>query len=151
MYYLYSENKGADQLPCYCEADLQLWFCICKMLVFMRWLIVHVFYQTNKMLYSSISLFAAPFQQVEDVFNVLHHKMDIPHSLMVVWPKILETRTLDLEQRHRFLLKVNRAQYDPKKENYVSLKQLVATKDEEFCIEIAQASLLEYYNFLKTI
>ena len=110
-----------------------------------------VSYQTNKMLCLSINLFAAPFQQVEDVFNVLHHKMDIPHSLMVVWPKILEAQTIDLEQRHRFLLKVNRAQYDPTKENYVSLKQLVATKDEEFCIEIAQASLLEYYNFLKTI
>ena len=29
-----SENKGADQLRGYSEADLRLCFCICKMLVF---------------------------------------------------------------------------------------------------------------------
>ena len=29
-----SENKGADQLRGYCEADLRLCFRICKMLVF---------------------------------------------------------------------------------------------------------------------
>ena len=34
LYYLCSENKGADQLCGYCEADLRLCFCICKTLVF---------------------------------------------------------------------------------------------------------------------
>ena len=34
LYYLYSENKGADQLRGYCEADLRLYFCICRTLVF---------------------------------------------------------------------------------------------------------------------
>ena len=36
FYYMYpcSENKGADQLRGYCEADLRLYFRICKMLVF---------------------------------------------------------------------------------------------------------------------
>ena len=34
LYYLCSENKGADQLRGYCEADLRLCFRICKMLVF---------------------------------------------------------------------------------------------------------------------
>ena len=34
LYYLCSENKGADQLRGPCEADLCLCFCICKMLVF---------------------------------------------------------------------------------------------------------------------
>ena len=34
LYYLYSENKGADQLRGYREADLRLCFRICKMLVF---------------------------------------------------------------------------------------------------------------------
>ena len=34
MYYPCSENKGADQLRCYREADLQLCFCICRLLVF---------------------------------------------------------------------------------------------------------------------
>ena len=34
LYYLCSENNGADQLCVYREADLRLCFCICKMLVF---------------------------------------------------------------------------------------------------------------------
>ena len=41
LYYPSTENKGADQLRGYCEADLRnreadlrLCFCICKMLVF---------------------------------------------------------------------------------------------------------------------
>ena len=36
FYYMYpcSENKGADQLRGYCEADLRLCFRICKMFVF---------------------------------------------------------------------------------------------------------------------
>ena len=33
MYYLFSENKGLDQLRSYCEADLRLCFCIGKNLV----------------------------------------------------------------------------------------------------------------------
>ena len=36
MYYPYSENKGADQLRGYREADLRLCFRICKRLVFSR-------------------------------------------------------------------------------------------------------------------
>ena len=34
LYYRCSENKGADQLRGYREADLRLCFCICKTLVF---------------------------------------------------------------------------------------------------------------------
>ena len=34
LYYLSSENKGADQLRGYREADLRLCFHICKLLVF---------------------------------------------------------------------------------------------------------------------
>ena len=34
LYYLYSENKGADQLRGYREADLRLCFRVCKKPVF---------------------------------------------------------------------------------------------------------------------
>ena len=34
MYYPSSENKGADQLRSYCEAELRLCFRICRLLVF---------------------------------------------------------------------------------------------------------------------
>ena len=36
LYYPYRENKGADQLRGYREADLHLCFCICKNPVFSR-------------------------------------------------------------------------------------------------------------------
>ena len=36
MYYPFSENKGADQLRGYREADLRLCFHLCKLLVFSR-------------------------------------------------------------------------------------------------------------------
>ena len=36
LYYPCSENKDADQLRGYCEADLRLCFCICKKPVFSR-------------------------------------------------------------------------------------------------------------------
>ena len=34
LYYPSSENKGADQLCSYCEADLRLCFHLCRLLVF---------------------------------------------------------------------------------------------------------------------
>ena len=34
LYYPSSENKGADQLLSYCEADLRLCFRLCRLLVF---------------------------------------------------------------------------------------------------------------------
>ena len=34
LYYLCRENKGAAQLHGYREADLRLWFCICKSKIF---------------------------------------------------------------------------------------------------------------------
>ena len=34
LYYPRSENKGADQLRSYCEADLRLCFRLCRLLVF---------------------------------------------------------------------------------------------------------------------
>ena len=34
LYYLCSENKGADQLSSYCTADLRLCFSICRLLDF---------------------------------------------------------------------------------------------------------------------
>ena len=36
LYYPCSENKGADQLRSYCDADLRLCFRICRILVFSR-------------------------------------------------------------------------------------------------------------------
>lgn len=92
-----------------------------------------------------------PFSRVEIVFDILYNTIEIPHSLMVSWPEIFNSNINRLHQRHRFLLKVDRAQYDPTKENYVSLKTLIQPTDEDFCVDVAKASVIEFYNFLKTI
>ena len=42
MYYLCSENKGADQLRRYCRADLRLCFHIRRMFVLCRGLILYI-------------------------------------------------------------------------------------------------------------
>ena len=84
-------------------------------------------------------------------FDILHNTMEIPHHLIAMWPKILDSHITRIEQRHRFLLKVGRAQYDPKKENYVSLQRLTETVDEDFCVDVAKATVAEYYQFLKAI
>ena len=47
LFYLCSENKGADQLHSYREADLRLCFRICKMLVF-SWRDSNVVWQPTK-------------------------------------------------------------------------------------------------------
>lgn len=84
-------------------------------------------------------------------FDYLHNVIGISHELIVAWPSVLQTRLHLLQARHRFLLHVGRAQYDPTKENYVSLKALVSGKDSEFCRLVAKVPTVELNNFLKTI
>ena len=50
MYYPCSENKGADQLCSYCEADLRLCFRLCRLLVSMgrlKWHFLCIFQLLN--------------------------------------------------------------------------------------------------------
>lgn len=91
------------------------------------------------------------FHNVEDTFERLYKTMEIPHSLIAKFPQILRSDGLKLAERHRFLLKLGRAQYNPTKENYVPLKDLIESKEADFCVNIAKASVKEYYKFLKTI
>ena len=77
--------------------------------------------------------------------------MGLTHGHLAQWPGVLKTRLHILKQRHRFLLLLERAQYDPNKENYVSLQALVSGKDQDFCQKVAKTNVSDYYNFLKTI
>ena len=51
MYYLCSENKGADQLHGYHEADVRLCFCICRLSGFSRQLIYSVSERVSDLAY----------------------------------------------------------------------------------------------------
>lgn len=84
-------------------------------------------------------------------FEYLHNTMKISHEQMLKMPKILFARKIRLEQRHLFLVKLGRAQYDPKKENYVSLDNLDSGSDSDFCANVAKSSVQAYNTFLKSL
>lgn len=77
--------------------------------------------------------------------------MNIPHSRLVQECTVLNCREIRLKQRHLFLTKLGRAQYDPNKPNYVSLKTLVTGTDSYFCTEVAKSSVKAFNIFLKSL
>lgn len=60
-------------------------------------------------------------------------------------------RKFRIKQRHLFLEKLGRSQYNPKKENYVPIKSLIEDTDAEFCRNIAKCTVNDYNIFLKTL
>lgn len=77
--------------------------------------------------------------------------MEISHSQMVEEPLVLLSRQHRLEQRHRFLAQLGKAQYDPTQPLYTSLTMLVSGTDEEFVMNVAKSSIATYEAFLKTL
>ncbi|XP_026738560.1 transcription termination factor 3, mitochondrial [Trichoplusia ni] len=84
-------------------------------------------------------------------FNYIHNIMQISHKTILKYPEVLFCRNFKIKQRHQFLLKLGRAQYDPKKENFISIKSLVLDTDAEFCNNIAKCSVSDFNLFLKTL
>nr|XP_018896544.1 PREDICTED: transcription termination factor 3, mitochondrial [Bemisia tabaci] len=84
-------------------------------------------------------------------FNEIHNEMGIPHDLIVKQPQALMRSPRIIRQRHLYLKLIKRDQYDPKKENYVSLQALVDGDDTEFCKNVAKTSVESYNTFLKTL
>jgi mTERF domain-containing protein len=77
--------------------------------------------------------------------------MGLSHKDILLWPQIFCTRTFIIEQRHRYLVSLGRAQYNPKKENYISLRDLVRGLDADFCENVAKSSVEQFNEFVKTI
>ncbi|XP_055705669.1 transcription termination factor 3, mitochondrial [Phlebotomus papatasi] len=84
-------------------------------------------------------------------FEYVHRSMAISHDQLRQDPHILLSRLYRIRQRHEFLKFLGKAQYDPKKDLYVSLKNLVVGTDEEFVLNIARSSIPTYHSFLKTL
>lgn len=84
-------------------------------------------------------------------FNYVHNEMGISHQDIVAWPSVLRTRMHITRQRHLFLKHIGRAQFDPTKENFVSLQGLVTGRDSEFCDKIAKVPVKQFNDFLKTL
>lgn len=77
--------------------------------------------------------------------------MQISHKTILKYPEVLFCRNFKIKQRHQFLLKLGRAQYNPTKENYIPIKSLVLDTDAEFCNNIAKCSVYDFNLFLKTL
>lgn len=65
--------------------------------------------------------------------------------------QVMRTRLVIIRQRHTFLKLIGRDQFDPTRENYVSVKLLVLGSDAEFCTDVAKVSVKRYNEFLKTL
>lgn len=50
-----------------------------------------------------------------------------------------------------FLEKLGRAQFDPKKENFVPILALAEGTDVDFCKNFAKCTIDDYNHFLKTL
>ncbi|XP_076329993.1 mitochondrial transcription termination factor 3, partial [Tachypleus tridentatus] len=84
-------------------------------------------------------------------FDLIHNTMNIPHKQILRYPGVLLKREFLVRQRHLFLEKLGRAQYNPNEPQYVPLKALVAGTDAEFCNKYAKTSLHIFNEFLKTL
>ena len=77
--------------------------------------------------------------------------MKISHQNILKVPEVLMCRKFKIKQRHLFLEKLGRAQYNPNKENYIPIKSLVEDTDTEFCKNFAKCSVNDFNIFLKTL
>ncbi|XP_047515610.1 transcription termination factor 3, mitochondrial [Pieris napi] len=84
-------------------------------------------------------------------FNYIHNVMKITHEDIKENATILTYRNFIIKQRHLFLEKLGRAQYNKKKANYVPLAELCSGTDVEFCIKYAKCSVEDFNIFLKTM
>ncbi|KAF9823021.1 hypothetical protein SFRURICE_018195 [Spodoptera frugiperda] len=84
-------------------------------------------------------------------FNYIHNVMKISHQTIKQSPEVLMCRKFRIKQRHLFLEKLGRSQYDPQKENYIPIKSLVEDSDTEFCKKFAKCSVNDFNTFLKTL
>ncbi|KAI8519478.1 transcription termination factor 3 [Branchiostoma belcheri] len=64
--------------------------------------------------------------------------------------QVFNSRKQHLSERHQFLQKLGRAQYDPAQPGYICLENFFKLPDAVFCTQLAKVTMEEYQNFLKT-
>lgn len=84
-------------------------------------------------------------------FDYLHNEEKFSHADFVRCPFLLSTRERRMRARIEFLRKLRRAQFDPKKPNYISIEKLCIGNDAEFATKVAEVGVAEFNNFLKTL
>ncbi|CAG9864465.1 unnamed protein product [Phyllotreta striolata] len=107
--------------------------------------------EIKKILLNKPNLFKNSQVRLLKTFEYLHNTMKIPLETIVREPEVLSCREKRLKERHSFLAKLGRDQYDPKQPNYVALTTLIKEDDVVFSTEVAKSSVQTFNNFLKSI
>lgn len=77
--------------------------------------------------------------------------MNISHYQICQQPELMYCRLFRIQQRHEFLKSLNRAQYDPSKDMYISLKSVCEGTDHEFVLNVAKCTYKEFDRFLRQL
>ncbi|VDI56709.1 mTERF domain-containing protein, mitochondrial [Mytilus galloprovincialis] len=107
--------------------------------------------EVKKMFLLSPNILLTHIKQLSANFDYLHNVMGLSHKDVLMWPQIFQTITDRLKRRHQFLASLGRDQYDPKKENFVSLHDLVSGTDKYFSENVAKSTIELHDNFIKTL
>jgi len=84
-------------------------------------------------------------------FDYLHNVVKMKHETILTFPAVLTCREHKLRHRNEFLRHLERDQYDPTKENYVSPLDLISASDSHFASHVAKSSLQHFIDFCKTM
>ena len=98
-----------------------------------------------------LSYFIVALDELQARLEYALSEMELPKWLIVADPTILTTCKFKTQNRHTFLKCLGRAQYDPKKPNYITSKALCVGEDDEFCKNVAKTSIETYNLYLKTL
>lgn len=96
-------------------------------------------------------LFMIDHSLLVERFSYAHDEMKLSHEMILNFPEILTSRQFRIEERHKFLAMLGKAQYDPKKDLYVSPKILVEGTDFEFVTKVAKSDMITYNAFLRSL
>lgn len=97
-----------------------------------------------------ILLFVGRFDLMER-YDYITNVMKIDNQLLLMTPSILRSRFFVIKERHGFLRKIDRAQYDPRFPLYIPLDELCKGTNEEFCLNLAKRPLEEFESYLRTL
>lgn len=92
-----------------------------------------------------------PGRDLVRTFDYLHGEMGLAQEVIAKTPKIFSVRLPRIEYRHRYLVALGRAQYDPTRPLYVPLTAFYELDDAEFCLRHAKTSVHDLNAFLKTM
>ena len=96
-------------------------------------------------------LFQYDYKLIELNFDFLYNEMNISKQHLLDYPPILKQSFQQLRTRCLYLKYLKRAQFDPTKSNFVSLKDLCLKTNQLFCQYVTKTSVQHYLNFMKTL